>query len=106
MSKIGQYALEAQEQANELGFSTIQEALDNGYEVVDSVLIKKVDEHDALAELEKAHEAWEKKKKEVLGDLNQLIAGMMASGKTLENSTDLSVVHRAFHFIKEECYDR
>lgn len=106
MSKIGQYALELQEQANELGFSTIQEALDNGYEVIEDVLTKKVDSRDALAELEKAHEAWEKEKREILGDLNQLMAGMMVSGKTLENSTDLSVIHRAFRFIREECHDR
>lgn len=105
MSKIGQYALDIQEQANELGYSTIQEAIDDGYEVIEDTLTK-VDSHDALAELEEAHKAWEKKKKEVLGDLNLLMAGMMVSGKTLENSTDLSVVHRAFHFIKEECHDR
>lgn len=100
MSNIGKYALEIQEQANELGYSTIQEAFDDGYAVVDDALIK-VDSHDALAEMEKAHEAWLKEKEEVLGDLNQLMMGMAASGKTAENSTDYSIVERAYKFVKE-----
>lgn len=100
MSNIGKYALEIQEQANDLGYSTIQEAIDDGYAVVDDALIK-VDSHDALAEMEKAHKEWLKEKEELLGDLNQLMMGMMASGKTLENSTDLSIVRRAWHFIDE-----
>lgn len=106
MSKIGQYALGIQKQANELGFSTIQEALDNGYEIIEDVLTKKVDSYDALAELEKAHEEWKKKKKGVLGDLNNLMLGMSMVGKTSGNSTDYAVVERAYKFIKEDCHDR
>lgn len=101
MSRIGRYALEIQGQANELGFSTVQEALDNGYEVIEDVLTQKVVSRDALAELEKAHEAWLKEREEVLGDLNQLLLGMGAVGKTAENSTDYSAVERAYRFIKE-----
>ena len=100
MSKIGNYNLMLTEQANELGYSTIQEALDNGYEVVEDTLVK-ADSHDALAEMEKAHGAWLKERDELLGDLNQLMMGMMASGKTTENSTDYSIVERAYKFVKE-----
>lgn len=99
MSKIGQYALDIQEQVNEMGFSTIQEALDAGYEVIDDTLVK-------ADELEKAHEAWLKEKDELLGDLNNLLMGMSMVGKTPENSTDCAIVERAYKFIKENCNDR
>lgn len=104
MSKIGQYALDIQEQANKLGYSTIQEAIDDGYEVIEDALTK-VDSYDALAELEKAHEEWLKAKAIVLGDLNNLLMGMHVAGKTAENSTDYAIVERAYNFIKEECND-
>lgn len=57
MSKIGRVNLELQEQANELGYDTVQEALDNGYVVGTDVfggttrLIKPI---DMQKELEKA----------------------------------------------------
>lgn len=57
MSKIGKVNLDLQEQANELGFSTIQEALDNGYVAVyndgDVKIVKEEDwQH------EQAHNEW------------------------------------------------
>lgn len=99
MSRIGNYALDIQGQANALGYSTIQEAFDNGYEVIDDTLAK-IDSHDALAEQVKAHEAWLGEKEEVLGDLNNLLLGMGVSGKTTENSSDYAVVERAIRFIE------
>lgn len=97
MSKIGQYALEIQEQANELGFSTIQEAFDNGYEVVGDVLIQKVDSRDALAEMEKAHEEWLKEKESVLTELNKI--------KFVGPSWQEDIVKQAIKFV-EDCNDR
>ena len=76
MSKIGRVNLELQEQANELGFSTVQEALDNGCVVGTELfgdaprLIKPI---DMQKELEKAHEAWLKEKEEVLKELESLL---------------------------------
>ena len=97
MSKIGQYALELTEQANELGFSTIQEALDNGYEVIEDVLTKKVDSRDALAELEKAHEAWLKEKYDVLAELNKI--------KFMGPAWQEEIVKKTIKFV-EDCHDR
>lgn len=90
MSKLGRVNLELQEQANELGFSTVQEALDNGYEVDyfwNSPDAEDFGTHPELVylggepakceherahiedELEEAHKAWFKEKREVLDGL-------------------------------------
>lgn len=65
MSRMGNYNLQLQEQAEELGFSTTQEALDRGYHVVEDLVtnyatLKKLDEEEL------AHEAWLKEKENVL----------------------------------------
>lgn len=67
MSKIGRVNLELQEEANELGFETVQEAIADGWEAneIAATLTKK-------DELEEAHEAWLKEKKEVLEELDVL----------------------------------
>lgn len=57
-----------QERAEELGFSTITEAIDAGYHEVQDLVagiftLEKVDEQD------KAHEAWLEEREEVLGEL-------------------------------------
>lgn len=54
MSKIGRVNLELQEQANELGFSTVQGALDNGYEVVQRTMGAPRD----LDEIDREPEVW------------------------------------------------
>lgn len=84
MSKIGRVNLELQEQANELGFSTVQEALDNGYEVIQRTMgaPRDLDEIDREPEvwyelqkkdeLEEAHKAWLKEKEEVLESLDEI----------------------------------
>lgn len=103
MSKIGNYALEIQEQANELGYSTIQEALDDGYEVIEDVLTK-VDSHDALAEIEKAHEAWLKEKNAALRTLRHAIEQLRSFGYqwAVEDADGLEGVAK---FV-EGCNDR
>ena len=64
MSKMSTLNLELQEQANELGFSTVQEALDNGYEIDY--------ENETLKDSQTAaHEAWLKEK--VLKELHSLL---------------------------------
>lgn len=93
MSRIGEYNLELQEQANELGFESVQEALDNGYEVVGRKLVEKKDEQT------QAHEAWLKRKEVVVGDLRNLLLGMHAAGKS--NTTDYDIVSNALTFILE-----
>ena len=73
MSKIGGVNLDLQEQANELGFSTVQEALDNGYRVI----FNKYDEFklvsDADYEHEEAHKAWLAEREILLYELRMLV---------------------------------
>lgn len=79
MSKIGVYNLELQEQANELGFSTVQEALDNGYIInADDELEKKalVSFEETLEAYEKAHEIYEEDKKNIITKLENLVCQM------------------------------
>ena len=76
--------MQLQEQAEELGFETVQEALDNGYEVIQRTMgaPRDLDEIDREPEvwyelqkkdeLEEAHEAWLKEKEEVLEELDVL----------------------------------
>lgn len=91
-----------QECAEELGFSTIEEALDAGYHEVQDVdagtfKLMKIDwtlkEAD---ELEKAHEAWLKEQRIVLGDLMNLM---------VHKAYDHDIIERAYNFIKERCRD-
>ena len=65
MSKIGRVNLELQEEANELGYDTVQEAIADGWEAneIAATLTKK-------DELREAHEAWLKEK--VLEELDVL----------------------------------
>lgn len=93
MSKIGQYNIELQEQANELGFESVQEAFDNGYEVVGGKLVEKKDEQT------QAHEAWLEEKKRVLGGLMSLYLGYSSAGKS--DSTEASIVLGAMDFINK-----
>lgn len=58
MSNIGKVNLDLQEQANELGFSTVQEAIDNGYVIIyrDDGEVKFMKEEDW--QHEQAHNRW------------------------------------------------
>ena len=92
MSKSGNYFLDLTEQANELGFESIQEAFDNGYEVVRGKLVEKKDEQTL------AHEEWLKEKHKVVGDLMNLLIGYHSAGKS--DTMDYAVVKRAIDFIE------
>ena len=73
MSNIGKVNLDLQEQANELGFSTVQEAVDNGY-----VIIYNEDETGArLMKNEdwqhlQAHNEWLIERETILNELRML----------------------------------
>lgn len=69
MSKMSQLHVELTEQASELGFESIYEAEQHGYEVdwENAKLIKAEDEQ------EQAHRAWLKEREGVVADLERLI---------------------------------
>ena len=68
MSKMSELAMELDDQAMELGFESYEEAMEKGYEV-DYEAGKLVNPYVLAREQEKAHEAWLKEKKEVIGGL-------------------------------------
>lgn len=82
MSKIGKANLDLQEQAEELGFESVQEALDNGYHAFmnrdgTNKLVKMVpgDTPYWVSEgMAKAHEDYEKRKKIIIDKLEMLIS--------------------------------
>lgn len=91
--------IQLQERAEELGFSTITEAIDAGYHEVQDLVagtftLEKIDEQ------EKAHEAWLKERDEVLEEQRGLHDRLMELGyDTLAES-----VFKAIEFIeKGEC---
>lgn len=70
MSKMGEFNLELQEQAEELGFETTEEALNAGYEVDMEAMEQGVARLCIDREQEQAHEAWLEEKQQVLNDLD------------------------------------
>lgn len=74
MSKIGKANLDLQEQAEELGFESVQEALDNGYKAYmgrdgNNKLVKKKD----LEFLMEAHEYYEHHRRVIIDKLTMLM---------------------------------
>ena len=91
MSRIGSYNLELQEQANELGFSTTQEALEAG-----CVIEGDCDQPKLVDPLTAAHNALQKEKEEVLVEL-----GMLSDNLT-NGSEAQRAVERAIKLIETE----
>lgn len=89
MSKIGNYYLELQEQANELGFDTVEDAFDAGYEARMGKLQPKEDEQT------KAHKAWLEEKEQVLAELAMLSDNLPAGGDAQK------AVEHAIEFLKK-----
>lgn len=83
------------EQAMELGFEGLGEALLKGYDVdyENRTLVRKVDM------LEQAHRAWLKERDDILDDLEHL--------KNIYKGVkpDEDIVERTINFIKEQCHD-
>ena len=81
MGKLSQIHMELEEQATELGFESLEQALTNGYciDYENSKLVKQDEKDDTPDwckrlnnyddEQEKAHEAWLEEKEQVLGEL-------------------------------------
>lgn len=95
--------IQLQESAEDLGFSTIQEALDAGYHEVQDL------EHNTF-KLEKianladqayaeAHEAWLEEKEQVLNDLDIVAHSDSVPFEYKE------IVKQAYEFIREQCHD-
>lgn len=108
MSKLSQLHMELEEQASELGFESIDEALMKGYAVdygKGRLVRRGLGYSEAVKylakEQEKAHEVWLKERDEVLEEQEQLHDHLMELGyDALADS-----VYRAIKFIKEQCHD-
>ena len=88
---MSQIQMELSEQACELGFENLDEALENGYEVdyeAQTLVNPYVLQNKAQDE---AHEAWLKEKQVVLGDLNNLL---------IHQVFDHDIISRAIEFVK------
>lgn len=80
MSKMSMAAMELDEQAAELGYDGLQDALNNGYSVCYDEKGFYLDKVDIESEQEKAHNAWLREKDEVLEDLGRLYEGLIERG--------------------------
>ena len=103
--------IQLQECAEDLGFSTITEALDAGYHEVQDLVagtftLEKIDEQ------EKAHEAWLEEKRKILNELNSILNAI--NGQAYNNFSDYElltfiknnkqIIAKAIEFIeKGEC---
>lgn len=100
--------IQLQECAEELGFSTIQEAIDAGYHEVqdlvsDTFTLKHrdaINAEGALVEQEKAHQAWLKEKEHKLHTL-RLTAELCRNSDMPNTADDLAAI--ADFFEKGEC---
>ena len=96
MSETSRLYLELQEQANALGFESVEEATDSGYEIVGDQLVKSVE-----TEMLEAHADWEMKKKEVVKGLKECRDGVYHYYKS-----DQQVLQEAIDFIEHDCEGR
>lgn len=94
MSEIGKINLDLQEQANELGYSTVQEAIDAGYVVlyIKPDIVKLVPKEEY--ELREAHKAWLHEKETIINKLS------LAAAVT-ENEAIAQVLEEAKDFIEK-----
>lgn len=87
MSKIGRIALEAQEEVlNPLGYSTIEEAIADGWDSAEWMAARE-------SEQEQAHEAW-------LGEKSACLAGLVEASAYASRSDDYFAIKRAIEFVK------
>lgn len=95
MSKMSQLHAELTEQAYELGFTSLEEALANGYEVMSdgdfARLVKTKDEQ------EEAHEAWLEKRNQIIKNLTTIKNKLDADGYDIRADW----VEEAINFINE-----
>ena len=94
MSKISQFHMELEEQAHDLGFESLTEAIEKGYTI--DYGNKKLLSLDDVQKI--AHEEWLREKEIVLGDLKNLLIGMGTAGKN--DTTEFEIVRHAIEFIE------
>ena len=103
MSKMSQLHAEISEQAYDMGYVSLEEALADGWEVdyENAKLVKKMSYSDTIEwlrkEEERAHKAWEKERDVVLKDLKDLHLALAEGGYT-EWAT---IVNNAMEFIEK-----
>ena len=98
MSKMSWLHVELTEKANELGFESIEEAEQNGYEISMDGMTPTL-KPNTKKQLELAHKAWLKEKQQVLDELTDVINdGELDWGEIVRR------VEHALEFIeKGEC---
>ena len=82
MSKMSEFHMELEEQAYDLGYESLTQALEAGYTI--DYKEKKLISLDELQAI--AHEEWLREKKVVLGDLKNLLIGMGTAGNLGHNT--------------------
>ena len=95
--------VQLQECAEELGFSTITEAIDAGYHEVQDLVagtftLEKIDEREV------AHEAWLKEKArllDILRGVQEDIAGWLDN----KDHPDIKAINEVITFMEDYCHD-
>lgn len=105
MSKMSQLHAELTEQATELGFETIQDALNSGYDVdyEKGKLVKRGLSYSETVEFlakahEEAHEAWLADKETALEGLDDLLRNLKQNNG---EAWKIAVVEFVINFIKK-----
>lgn len=95
MSKIGKVNFGLQEQAEELGFESVQEALDNHFVAMycPDGQVKLVSEVEY--ELQKAHDAYVAKKTRLIDQLEMLM-------QAIDNKAGVGLLEEVIDFLKEK----
>lgn len=108
MSKMSQLYTELSEQANELGYETLEQAQADGYTInyAESKLVK-YECCDLAKEQEKAHEAWEAEKQQVVKTQTEMLMDLHELKETL-NPTDYvkwaGIIKHTIEFVRS-CHD-
>lgn len=97
MSKMGEVNLDLQDQANELGFSTVQEALDNGYVCIYNISGECRLVSQAERDLENAHKAWLAERDTIIAKL-EMVAN---AGADTPKDVMRQVAKEVIEFIKK-----
>lgn len=102
MSKMSQLAMELEEQATELGFESLEQAQDNGYEVISDGKFAKLVKSES--EEDKAHEAWLKERDEVLSIIESIKEDIVELNNGDNKHVAIDELNRVIDFV-EGCHD-
>lgn len=95
--------IQLQERAEDLGFSTITEALDAGYHEVQD-LVTGIFTLEKLDEQEKAHKAWLKERDEVLSIIESVKEDIVELNDGDNEHVAIEELNRVIDFV-EGCHD-